>query len=131
MATPVNPLDELVNQLHNDSVGRLDDQLISIERELLRRRLLSAEASTSLFDQIRSLSDEIMRLLPEHEHAIDHHKTIRQGLERERRELHRLLHEELLDRWRDVQALRKEHRDLLAQRRERQDRYELLNTGYE
>jgi hypothetical protein len=118
-------LDDLLGRLHDDATARLEDRLVSVEQELMRRRLLSAETVTDLFAQIQELNEEIMRLMPEGEHALDPHRIIRQGLERERRALRRDLCGELLARWSDAQDLRKEHRYLLDQRQAGMDRYEV------
>ena len=58
------------------------------------RRLLSAEKCTNLFAQLQELHEAIMRLMPEGAHALDPHRTIRQGLEREHRSLQRELEQE-------------------------------------
>ncbi|MDX2154027.1 MAG: hypothetical protein SFV54_25025 [Bryobacteraceae bacterium] len=123
-------LDDLLGRLHDEATMRFDDRLTAIERELMRRRLLSAEVSVHLFAQLQELHEEIMRLMPEGEHALDPHRTIRQGLERERRALQRELLLEHKERWRDLQALRREHREVLDQRAAGDDRYR-LTSGYD
>ena len=123
-------LDDLLGRLHDDATARVDERLVAIERELMRRRLLSAEVSTNLFAQIQELNDAIMLLLPEGDHAIDPHRAVRLNLERERRTLERELLIEHRERWRDQQALRREHRELLEQRRATTDRYH-FTTEYD
>ena len=120
-------LDDLLGRLHDESTARLDDRLTAIEREIMRRRLLSAEMSTTLFAQIQELNEEIMRLLPEGEHALDPHRVVREALERERRTIERELNRELHERWRDLKDLRREHRDILDHRRASEDRYRITS----
>lgn len=119
-------LDDLLGTLHEDSTGQLEDQLSLVEREIMRRRLVSAEIATTLFDRIRELNDEILLLLPEGSHSVDVRGEERRGLERERRLLERELRDELVGRWRDLQELRKEHRALLRERQGLEDRYRLF-----
>src|SRR5437899_3264137 len=100
-----------------------------LSASLMRRRLLSAERCTNLFAQLQALHEEIMRLMPEGEHALDPHRTIRLGLEREQRALEREFDDEHRERWQDVQNLRREHREILDQRQATTDRYK-LHTEY-
>src|SRR5947208_849108 len=106
-------LDDLLGRLHGETTSRLEDRLVAIERELMRRRLLSAERCTNLFAQLQELHEEIMRLMPEGEHAVDPNRIIRQGLEREHRALTNELFQEDKERWRDAQNLRREHREII------------------
>ena len=119
-------IDELIRDLHDDTRLRIDDRLTAIELELMRRRLLSAEKTTILFEQLRELSEEILRLQPEGEHTADPHASRRGLLERERRALERDMLDEVRERWRDMQELRREHRNLLAERGATNDRYRRL-----
>src|SRR5438309_10790337 len=103
-------IDDLLHGLHQDKTQTIDDQLIAIEREIATRRLVSAEHTARLFEQIADLTTEINGLLPEHEQALDPHKVIRQGVEHERRLLEREITDELRQRWRDLEALKREQR---------------------
>lgn len=124
-------LDDLLGTLHDDKTERFDDRLSRIEREIMRRRLISAENTTNLFDTIRGLSEDIMRLLPESEHTFDLHRKERTTLEAERRALERELRDELSSRWRDLQALRREQRELQDELRGHQQRYEQFMKDYD
>jgi hypothetical protein len=117
-------LDDLLGMLHQDKTTRLRDQLTRVRRELNTRRLVSAEHTINLFDQITELTAVILRLLPEHPNAGDPHRVIREGLERERRLLEKEITEEVRNRWRDVQDLRREERTLLDTLAEEVRRYE-------
>ena len=118
-------LDDLLGVLHQDKTARLRDQLNRVHREMNTRRLVSAEHTINLFDQITELTAEILLLQPEHAWAADPHRVIRQGLERERRSLEKEITEEVRQRWRDEQELRREVRtlqDALAEERRRYER---------
>jgi hypothetical protein len=122
-------IDDLLHGLHRDRTLTIEEQLRSIEREIATRRLVSAEHTARLFEQIADLNVEINRLLPEHENAIDPHKVIRQGLERERRTLEREITAELRNRWRDLADLKREERQLQREHHEESQRYE-RHTGH-
>jgi len=122
-------LDELLDNLHNDRVSTADDQLAALEREIAKRRLVSAETVVTLFGQIGELQRQILRLLPDHELAPDPNRVLREPLERERRQLERELQEELRQRWRDLQELRREQRQIVRERQEEFQRYE-RHTGH-
>src|SRR5262245_37690332 len=117
--------------MHDDATRRFEDRLADIEYDLMRRRLLSAEKTTNLFAQLQSLNEQILRLLPEGEHALDPHRTVRQGLERDARALEQEVHEENIAGWRDVKELRRERREILDQQRASNDRYNFTSIGYD
>lgn len=117
-------VDDLLGSLHADKLASLDERLAAIELEINRRRLVSAETTVRLFEQLQLLNEEILRLRPEGEHAIDLHHQQRAPLEREHRELERELNDEVRDRWRDEQQLRREQRELRQARREQWQHYE-------
>ena len=123
-------MDELLGNLHHDKLATLDDRLAAIELELNRRRLVSAETTARLFEQLQTLNDEILRLRPEGEHAIDQNGERRRPLEREHRELERELTDELQDRWRDEQNLRREQRELRQAKQEQWQHYERNMKDY-
>lgn len=117
-------LDDLLGVLHTERLTRLRDQLTRVRREINTRRLVSAEHTIALYEQIAALTNEILPLQPAHEHAPDSQRVIREALECERRELQKELSEEVRNRWRDVQELRREERDLLDALNEEHRRYE-------
>ncbi len=125
----MNP-DDLLGTLHYDKVATLDDRLRAIELELNRRRLVGAEHTVRLFAQLQTLNEEILRLRPEGDHAIDLHRPVRQPLEREHRDLERELDQVQEDRWRDEQNLRREQRELLQARQEQWQHYERNMKDY-
>jgi hypothetical protein len=125
----MNP-DDLLGTLHHDKLASLEERLRAIDLELNRRRLVSQENTTRLFAQLEALNEEILRLLPEGEHAVDLNRLTRQPLEREHRELERDMIEELRDRWRDEQELRREQRELRQTRQEQWQHYERNMKDY-
>src|SRR5262249_36151766 len=125
----MNGIDDLLRGLHEDRTGTVEEQLSSLEREISKRRLVSAETVVTLFGQIGELRQQILRLLPEHKEAPDQRRAEREPLERERRQLERELQEELRNRWRDLQDLHREHRQLTRERTEELQRYE-RHTGH-
>ena len=122
-------IDDLLRDLYTDRTSTMEDQLASLEREISKRRLVSAETVVTLFGQISELREQILKLMPEHEGAPDHQRAAREPLERERRQLERELQEELRNRWRDMQELRREHRQLSREHHEEVQRYE-RHTGH-
>ena len=123
-------LSDLLSLLHHDKTARLWFELRLLEREVATRRLVSAEHTVRLYEQINDLTREILRLLPEHEHAADPHRMIRQGLERERRNLERELAEEVRARWRDVQELKREERTVRRELFAALQQYERSRSEY-
>jgi hypothetical protein len=121
-------IDDLLGGLHRDRTTTIEEQLRSLEHEIAKRRLVSAETVVTLFGQIGELREQILKLLPDHEGLPDLRRAEREPLERERRELERELQEELRDRWRDQQELRREHRQLTREHTEERQRYE-RHTG--
>ncbi len=124
-------IDDLLGNLHRDRTSTVEEQLVALEREIAKRRLVSAETLVTLFGQISELRGQILRLLPEYEFAPDPNRAIREPLERERRELERELQEELRNRWRDQQDLRREHRELSREFKEEVQRYDRHTGTYD
>lgn len=124
-------IDDLLRDLHEDRTGTVEEQLHSLELDIARRRLVSAETVVTLFGQINELREQILKLVPEHEGAPDQHRPMREPLERERRQLERELQEELRNRWRDLQDLRREHRQLCREHTEEAQRYERHTGNYD
>ena len=124
-------IDDLLGNLHNDRVLTIEEQLRAIEREIMSRRLASAENSTVLFDQIRSLREQILSLEPPNPFMVDIHRDVRLPLEREHRELEREWRDELRQRLRDEADLKREQRALLREHTEEGQRYERHTGTYE
>lgn len=123
-------LDDLLGGLHEDRCDRLRSQLVHVQREINTRRLVSAERTIALYVQINELTTEILRLHPEHEHAPDPHRVMRQRLEVERRVLSKELVDEVRERWRDSQELLREERTLRDQLAEEHRQYERHTRDY-
>jgi len=121
---------DLLGVMHHDKVGRLREQLARVRREINTRRLVSAEHTINLYDEITQLTSEILLLQPEHQHAPDNQRLMREALERERRVLEKELTEEVRERWRDVQDLRREERELQDALCEEDRRYERHTREY-
>jgi hypothetical protein len=124
-------IDDLLGNLHQDRTTTIEEQLQSLEREISKRRLVSAETVVTLFGQIGELREQILKLQPEHQGGPDPNRAVREPLERERRELERELQEELRNRWRDQQELRREHRELMREHQEETQRYERHTGNYD
>lgn len=124
-------IDDLLHGLHRDKSLTIEEQLLALEREIAARRLVSAEHTVRLFAQITELSEQILRLRPEHENAFDVHQRSREPLERERRQLERELVEELRSRWRDMQELKREQRTAVKEHTDELLRYDRHTTPYE
>lgn len=119
----MNNLDDLLGSLHQEKTNELSDQLALLEREVNTRRLVSAETTILLYDQITELTRQILLLLPEHEDAPDPHRNQRNLLEKERRALEGQLREEVRNRWRDIQELQREARSITNELRLARDHY--------
>lgn len=124
-------IDDVLDDLFTDRQSTITEQLAQIEREITKRRLASAERSIILFDQIRELQEQILHLQPENDMTPDLQRSMREPLERERRLLERDLQDEIRDRWRDIQSLKQEQRQLLRERREQTQHYERHTGQYE
>ncbi len=127
----LSDLDEVLLGLHRDKLVTISEQLLQLERDIAHRRLIGAEHTARLFEHIEDLTTDINRLLPEHALATDPHRVIRQGLERERRELQREITDELIHRWRDLERLKAEQRTLARERNNEILQYEQHHTNYQ
>jgi hypothetical protein len=105
-------VDDLLGSLHADKKAVLKGQLRTIEKEIVERRLISADTSLSVGEEIGEVRNEIVRLEPAHENAPDVERKDRMVLEREKLELSKELREEIRDSWKDVQMLRREEREV-------------------
>lgn len=124
------PLAPQPGDLHEDRTGTVEEQLQSVELDIARRRLVSAETVVTLFGQLGELREQILRLLP-NEGFPDTNRVVREPLEREHRQLEREIQAELRNRWRDLEALRREHRQLSREHREELQRYERHTGDYD
>ena len=125
----MNP-EDLLGALHHDKVATLEERLRAIDLELNHRRLIGQEHTVRILEQLETLNEEILRLRPEGEHAIDPNPAKRAPLEREHRELQRELIDEHDDRWRDEQKLRLEQRELRQAKQEQWQHYERNMKDY-
>lgn len=125
----MNP-DDLLSNLHDDKIASLEDRLRAIDLELNHRRPIGQERAVRLLEQLELLNEEILRLRPEGDHAVDLHHVRRAPLEREHRDLQRELDEERTERWRDEANLRREQRELRQAKQEQWQHYERHMKDY-
>ena len=112
MTPEPNDLDVTLNDLHADQKTVLKGQLLSIEEEIVERRLIAAGTSLQVHDEVGALRDAIVDLTPAHENAGDVDRKDRMMLEREERDLTKEVREEQRDSWKDVQQLKREEREV-------------------
>jgi hypothetical protein len=105
-------VDELLGALHGDKQKVLKGQLTSIEREIVERRLISADTSVAVNEEAGELANEIANLRPANPHVPDVERKDRVVLEREKLDLTKELREEQRDAWKDVQMLKREEREV-------------------
>ena len=105
-------VDEILGALHGDKKTVLKGQLTDIEKEIVERRLIAADTSIAVNDEIGELRNEIVNRQPANEHMPDVERKDRLALEREKSELTRELRLEQRDAWKDVQQLRREEREV-------------------
>ena len=105
-------VDEILGALHGDKKAVLKGQLTDIEKEIVERRLIAADTSIAVNDEIGELRNEIVNRQPANEHMPDVERKDRFALEREKSELTRELRLEQRDAWKDVQQLRREEREV-------------------
>ena len=105
-------VDELLGALHGDKKRVLKGQLTDIEKEIVERRLIAADTSIAVNDEIGELRNEVVNLQPASEQMPDVARKDRFALERERSELAKELRFEQRDAWKDVQQLRREEREV-------------------
>lgn len=124
-------LDDILGALHGDRAGLLEAQLRAIEKEIAHRRLIGSETTLRLWEDIATLTDEILRFAPRNPQEADVDAPVRHGLERERRLLHQELHDEIVKTWQAVQELKREQRQLLAELASDRQRYDRFTRDYE
>lgn len=112
MTEEPSDLDAALDGLHADKKKVLKGQLRSIEEEVVERRLIAADTSLQVHDEVGELRNAIVNLMPAHEHAGDVERKDRVVLEREERELTKEIREEQRDSWKDVQQLKREEREV-------------------
>lgn len=112
MTPEPNDLDAALNDLHADKKKVLKGQLRSIEEEIVERRLIAADTSLQVHDEVGELRNAIVNLTPTHENAPDVERKDRMVLEREEHDLTKEVREEQRDTWKDVQALKREEREV-------------------
>lgn len=124
-------LDDILGALHGDRAGLFEAQLRAIEKEIAHRRLIGSETTLRLWEDITTLTDEILRVAPRNPQEADAAASVRHGLERERRLLHQELHDEIVKTWQAVQELKREQRQLLAELVSDRQRYDRFTRDYE
>jgi D-ribose pyranose/furanose isomerase RbsD len=97
---------------HADRKQVLKGQLRSIEEEIVERRLIAADTSLQVHDEVGELDTTMANLRPAHEHAPDVERKDRMILEREKLDLTKEIREEQRDTWKDVQNLKREEREV-------------------
>jgi hypothetical protein len=110
--TEPTDLDGIVTGLHDDKKRVLKGQLRSIEEEIVERRLIAADTSLQVHDEVHDLNNAILQLLPPHPHVPDVERKDRMVLEREKLDLTKEVREEQRDSWKDVQQLKREEREV-------------------
>ena len=122
MTTEPNDLDEALDSLHADKKRLLKAQLTGIEEEIVERRLIAADTSLQVHDEVHELNNAMLNMTPAHENAPDVARKDRMVLERERLDLTKEIREEQRDSWKDVQQLKQEERlvenELLRERQQ-------------
>ena len=97
---------------HIDKKLLLKGQLRSIEEEIVERRLIAADTSLQVHDEVGELDNTILKLQPAHENVPDVERKDRMVLEREKLDLTKEIREEQRDSWKDVQNLKREEREV-------------------
>lgn len=101
-----------LDDVHADKKRLLKGQLRSIEEEIVERRLITADTSLQVHDEVGELRNAIVNLTPAHENAGDVERKDRMVLEREERDLTKEIREEQRDAFKDVQELKREEREV-------------------
>lgn len=105
-------IDEVLGALHGDKQKVLKGQLKGIEQEIVERRLIAADTSLSVNDELTELGSEISNLRHADENQPDVERKDRMVLEREKLDLTKELRVEERDAWKDVQQLKREEREV-------------------
>lgn len=112
MTAPRDDVDIALESRHADKKAVLKGQLRSIEEELTERRLIAADTALQVHDEVGVIDNTLANLRPAHENAPDVERKDRMVLEREKLELTKELREEQRESWNDVQALKREEREV-------------------
>lgn len=112
MTDKPNELDVVIDALHGDKKAVLKDQVKAIEEEIGERRLIAADTSLVIKDELQELRNETLNLTHTDEGQGDRDRRDRLAVEKERLDLSRELRGEQRDSWKDVQNLRREEREV-------------------
>lgn len=107
-----NDIDEILGGMHEDKQRVLKKQVRSIEDEITERRLIAADNTLVVKDELRELGTEIANLRHHDENLPDVERKDRMVLEREQLDLSKELRLEVRDAWKDVQQLKREEREV-------------------
>jgi hypothetical protein len=107
-----NELDVVIDALHGDKKAVLKDQVKTIEEEIGERRLIAADTSLVIKDELQELRNETLNLTHAEEGQGDRDRKDRLAVEKQRLDLSRELRGEQRDSWKDVQNLRREEREV-------------------
>lgn len=105
-------IEHIFDALHGDKKRVLNEQIKSIEEEIVERKTISARNTEVVSEEVHELANEVAKLRPEHENAPDLERKDRVVLEREKLDLTKELREERRDAWKDVQQLKREEREV-------------------
>ena len=108
----MDDIDEVLGGLHRDKQHVLKEQVKSIEREIVERRLISADTKIVVNEEAGELANQIANLRPANPQLADVERKDRVVLEREKLDLTKELREEQRDAWKDVQILKREEREV-------------------
>jgi hypothetical protein len=112
MTDKPNELDVVIDALHGDKKAVLKDQVKTIEDEIGERRLIAADTSLVIKDELQELRNETLNLTHAEEGQGDRDRKDRLAVEKQRLDLSRELRGEQRDSWKDVQNLRREEREV-------------------
>lgn len=105
-------LSAVIDALHGDKKAVLKDQVKTIEEEIGERRLIAADTSLVIKDELQELRNESLNLTHTEEGLGDRDRKDRLFVEKQRLDLSRELRGEQRDSWKDVQNLRREEREV-------------------
>jgi hypothetical protein len=112
MVEPADDLQTALDAVHEDKKAVLKSQRADIEKEIVERRLIAADTTLQVEDEVREVNSSILNLTPESPEYPDAHRRERHLLEREKRELTHEEREEQRETWKDVQQLKREEREI-------------------
>lgn len=112
MTDQPDELNVVVEALHGDKKAVLKDQVKTIEEEIGERRLIAADTSLVIKDELQELRNETLNLTHTEEGQGDRDRKDRLAVEKQRLDLSRELRGEQRDSWKDVQNLRREEREV-------------------